>query len=610
MYKYNNTAAILSAALILTGACCSFGADIIAADPCAVTAGAELARSGIEQSSARLEPARMGEAFGIAVVFEGTADLHYYATPESAPAPGFELKVTAESAAFEFGPPAFPKWSVIKDAFGGDVEVYAGAFNVFVPITSARTPATGAGDVRITITGTACTSMICLPDFTKTLGTQIDWSARDSWKAVTLEAAGESGPAQAAGKPSLSAWLALLLALAAGVTLNIMPCVLPVIPLKVLSIFDQAKESKARGIALGLAFCVGILLFFAVIAVVTIILRLGYGTTLGWGQHFQNPAIVIAMSLLLVVVALFMFGTFTVTVPSSVAGRSGPRKGYVGSAAMGFFAAILSTPCSFGILALAFGWAQTQRLPLATLTIMLIGVGMALPYAILTSVPSLLKYVPKAGRWTELFKQSMGFVLLIVAAWLVTVLPQKRQLGVLFFAVILSFCLWMWGGWVNLMTPRRRKIVIRVVALAIVLLSAAFFLPEPRVAEIDWQDYEKSAVDEAFLSGSPVLIEFTAGWCMNCKFVEKLVYSRSDIADLIRQKGVVPFKADTTLRESPAAVDLKEVYGQVGVPVTVLFSPGKSEPDNLPGVVIHGRLKKLLKALPDRPADPNEQGDS
>ncbi len=601
----------MSTVLILISACCSFGARLIAADPCAVAAGAELARSGIEHSSARLEPARMGEAFGIAVVFEGTADLHYYATPESAPAPGFELKVAAESAAFEFGPPAFPKWSVIKDALGGDVEVYAGAFSVFVPITSAGTPATGTGDVRITITGTACTSMVCLPDFTKTLGMQIDWSARDSWKEVTLEVAGESGrPQEAGGKPSLSAWLALLLALAAGITLNIMPCVLPVIPLKVLSIFDQAKESKARGIALGLAFCAGILLFFAVIAVVTIVLRLGYGTTLGWGEHFQNPAIVIAMSLLLVVVALFMFGTFTITVPGSVAGRSGPRKGYVGSAAMGFFAAILSTPCSFGILALAFGWAQTQGLALATLTIMLIGVGMALPYAVLTSVPSLLKYVPKAGRWTELFKQSMGFVLLIVAAWLVTVLPQSRQLGVLFFAVILSFCLWMWGGWVNLMTPKRRKVTIRTVALAIVLLSGAFFLPEPKVAEIDWRDYEKAAVDEAVRSGSPVLIEFTAGWCMNCKFVEKIVYSRRDIADLIRQKGVVAVRADTTLRESPAAIDLKEVYGQVGVPVTVLSTPGKSEPDNLPGVVIHGRLKKLLKALPDRPADPNEQGDS
>ena len=600
----------MSIALILTGACCAFGADIIAGDPCAITGSAELARSGIEHSTARLEPARMGESFGIAVVFEGTADLHYYATPESAPAPGFELKISAKSAAFEFGPPALPKWSVIKDAFGGDVQVYAGTFNIFVPITSAGTPATGASEVLITITGTACTSMVCLPDFTKTLGMQIDWSTRSSWKAVTLEVAAESGPRQAARKPSLSTWLALLLALAAGITLNIMPCVLPVIPLKVLSIFDQAKESKARGIALGLAFCAGILLFFAVIAVVTIVLRLAYGTTLGWGEHFQNPAIVIAMSLLLVVVALFMFGTFTITVPGSVAGSSGTRKGYVGSAAMGFFAAILSTPCSFGILALAFGWAQTQGLALATLTIMLIGVGMALPYAILTSVPSLLKYVPKAGRWTELFKQSMGFVLLIVAAWLVTVLPQNRQLGVLFFGVILSFCLWMWGGWVNLMTPRRRKVVIRAVALVIVLLSGALFLPEPKVAEIDWQDYEKAAVDEAVRSGSPVLIEFTAGWCMNCKFVEKLVYSRSDIADLIRQKSVLAVRADTTLRESPAAIDLRGVYGQVGVPVTVLLSPGKSEPDNLPGVIIHGRLKKLLKALPDRPADLKEQGDS
>jgi len=562
----------------------------------AVTLPIELVRYEDEFSSVRIEPARIGFKSGIAVIFEGTDDLHYYAKRQTAPAPGFELKIEAKSDDFEFGEAVFPKWHIFQDPTGSKVEIYAGRFTVFVPIKSAKAPT--KADVKVKISGMACTSTFCLPPFEKTLQVRIDWSQRDSWKQIS--------PASSKIRNSKfeirnsSVWFALGLAFLAGLILNIMPCVLPVIPLKVLSIFEQAQHSRARCIVMGLSFCLGIVLFFASVAALNIILRLGYGTVLQWGDHFRNPVFIVAMSLLMVLLALFMFGIFTVTVPSSIAGKAGGSKGHLGSIGMGFLAGVLSTPCSFAILTAAFAWAQSQKLALASLAIMLMGVGMAAPYAILTSMPSLLKYLPKAGRWTELFKQTMGFVLLIVAVWLVTTLPELRKDGVLYFGVILAFCIWMWGGWVSLTTPAIRKWVIQIIAIAIAVAAGAWLLPGPGVEQVDWQTYDAALIEQTIKEQRPVLIEFMADWCLSCKTVEKLVYSRKDIAELIEQKGILAIRADTTEKDFPATLALKNVYNEPGVPVSMLFEPGKKEPTRWRGILFADELKKALKELSDR----------
>ena len=595
---------------VFVATCCALGentTDLSSTIITDLTTPVELVRVEKEFSSAHLEPARMDGEPGIAVIFEGTDDLHYYAKAETAPAAGFELKVEAKSDDFRFGQALFPKWEIFTDPTGNKVEVYAGHFTVFVPMKTktdkapTETTVIDRSSVRVKISGIACTSMVCLPPFEKMLQAKFDWSRRNSWKKISIETPGDADEEVETVKGAgYSAWFALGLAFVAGLILNIMPCVLPVIPLKVLSIFEQARESKARCIALGLSFCLGILLFFAALAVLNIILRLGYGTVFQWGDHFRNPVFLIAMSLLLVALALFMFGVFTIIVPSSIAGKAGPGKGLAGSVAMGFLAAVLSTPCSFAILTAAFAWAQTQKLPLATIAIMLIGVGMASPYAILTSMPSLLKYLPKAGRWTELFKQAMGFVLLIVAVWLITALPALRRDSVLYFAVVLGFCIWMWGGWVSLTTPTVHKWVIRAIAVVITVAAGAWLLPEPKMAEINWQGYNRALIDQAVEGRRPVLIEFMADWCLTCKAVEKTVYAREDIAELIKRKGVLAVKADTTVKDNPATLALKDVYNEPAVPVSILLIPGQKEPAKLHGLVIGAKLEELLKGLPDK----------
>jgi len=594
-------AGIISAVCVLVSACFAWGQNPDEPNSAAtgsVTTSVELARYENEFSSVRVESAQMNATFGLAVIFEGTGDLHYYAMPETAPAPGFELKVTAKSGNFSFGDAVFPKWKIFTDPVGSKVEVYAGDFTVFVPVTMATVPAQVTADIDVIISGITCTSKLCLAPFEKTLQTQIDWGRRDSWKQISLQSPEDTAsPVQVTKGPAYSTWFALALAFIAGLGLNIMPCVWPILPLIIMRIVDQAKSGRRQSIMMGLAFCIGILLFFACLAGANIILQSFYDRTLSWGDHLRNPAIVTALALLMIVMSLFMFGIFTITVPSSIASKSGSGKGYAGSIGMGFLAAILSTPCSFGILTVAFVWAQGQPLLLGTLAIMVIGLGMAAPYAILTSIPGWSKRLPRGGRWMELFKQTLGFVLLVIAVKLIKAAPAENRINLLYFAVVLSFSVWIWGTWVTYGSKLSHKLLVRGIAVLLVVLAFWFFF---RPELVDWQEYDTASIASAKSQQKPVLIKFTADWCTNCEIVDKFVFGRKDIAKLLEKKGVLTIKGDTTKASQPATLDLSNIYKEPGVPVTMLFLPGETEPVRLRDLFFADELKTLLEKLPDR----------
>ena len=585
--------------LVLTLSCCSWARDVNqppSASPDVSPATLELARYLKEFSSVRLEPARMDSAAGIALVFEGTADLHYYAKPETAPAPGFELKVKGKSDLFNIGHAVFPKWHIFTDSLGENIEVFSGNFVVFLPIALAENSSAGAGSVEVAISGIACTSLACLSPFEKTLHTTIDLNQNESWRQITLESRADERPIAAVQDYSI--WFALPLAFLAGLILNLMPCVWPVLPLIVMRIVEQAKQAKEKSATTGLTFCLGILLFFACLAAANIILRVVYGTVLQWGDQFRSPLFVGGMALLLVVLALSMFGVLTITVPSSIVGKAGSGKGYSGAIATGFLAAILSTPCGFGVLAASFGWAQAQHWLVAAVAIMTMGLGMAAPYAVLVSMPALLSRLPRPGKWMELFKQGIGFVLLIIAVKLISALPQTRRADVLYFAVVLAFCVWMLGAWTDFTTKPFRRRLVKIIAAALAIGAGWVFLAPPASDLIDWQDYDPAVIDDALAEERPVLIKFTADWCLSCQAAEKLVYAREDIAALIEQRNILPIKADTTDRASPATATLR-IYGEPGVPVTILFPPGDEEPLRMHGPWFARELKRALTKIAD-----------
>jgi thiol:disulfide interchange protein len=545
----------------------------------------------------------------LAVRFEMKKDWHFYASAGTAPG-GMNLKIHPSAKAKDiitFSQPLFPASLLYFDkTLNEKIEVFSGKFTVFLPFHIGEPRITGAYTdigIDIGIEGAVCSDVQCrMPDFGK-LSSSIKIApaaAMDKAKFALPEAAKQGKSAAPGGVVNYSLWFALGLAFLAGLSLNIMPCVWPVLPLIVMRIVEQAKQDKGKSIAMGFTFCLGILLFFAALAGANIVLQLFYGTVLQWGDQFRNPAFVTAMALLLVVLALFMFDVFTVTVPSSVAAKSGSGKGYLGAVGMGFLAAVLSTPCSFAILAAAFAWAQAQPLLLATVAIMVIGVGMAAPYVILTSMPGLLSRLPKAGRWMELFKQAIGFVLLGIAVKLIGALPQMSRMGVLYFAVALGFCVWMWGAWVSYDTKLSRKWLIRIIAIVLAVAAGWMFLRAPAKELIDWHSFDANLIETARAEGKPVLIKFTAGWCASCDVAEKLVYQRKDVAELIKQKGVVAIKADTTAKDYPATKALKDIYNEPGVPVSLLFAPGQKEPSVWRGISFAGELKSLLEKLPSK----------
>ena len=568
-----------------------------------------------EHSDARLEPVRVDGQPGLAVVFAGTKDLHYYARAETAPSPGLQLKVEASSSGVEFGKPVLPQWQKFVDSTGKTVEVYVGDFRVLLPIHKPATAASTAAQVAVRIRGIACTSQLCLPPFDKTLTTTVDLGSIDTWPqlspptialpAVVLPTAAVSAV------PAHGTALYYLLAVLAGLSINIMPCVLPVLPLILLRLIDQSKQAGGRRIASGLAFSAGVIAFFALFALVSAIINLTTGQVLDLNSLFRYPGAVVVLFLAIVFFGLAMLDVVTLSLPSAVTSRQGVASGLAGSAGMGFFAGVLSTPCSGALLGFVLVWAQTQPLLVSSMAIVLMGVGMALPYTVLVLVPSLIDRIPRPGRWMEIFKKSTAFLLFFIAVKLtLAALPKDRLLNVLTYGIIFSFCTWMWGKWVDFSTPASRRWMIRTTAVVIAAGAGLWLLPatgRSAQAAIDWQPYDAKLVQQAVAQNRPVLLDFMADWCTNCKIVDRRIYHDPDIARLIRSKDMLAIKADTTVIDYPATQDFQQIYGEAGnVPVNVILLPGGAQ-EKLRGIFDKGQLVQILNRLPEATAHGGEE---
>lgn len=581
----------------------------------------EMARVGDQHSQVHLEAARVEGQPALAVVFTGTHDLHYYARSETAPAPPFNLRVRPSADGLEFGEPIFPPWDIFHDVgLEKDVEVFVGDFKVLIPVKSAPSEPV---QISVQITGMACTSQLCLPPFDKTVTGIIDFASATQDEPIAARPAEPTQSQQAPASPSASAespapaeeatarqavlpystGVYYLLAIVAGISINIMPCVLPVIPLILVRLIDQSKRSGSNRIAAGMAFCAGVILFFAAFALVSAIINITTGAVLDLNSLFRYPTAVIVLFLAITFFGLAMLDVIPLTLPSAVASKQGAGSGLLGTAGMGFFAGVLSTPCSGALLGFVLVWAQTQPLLVSSVAIILMGVGMAIPYAVIVSIPSLLDRIPKPGTWMEIFKKSTGFLLFLIAAKLtLAALPKDRLLNVLMYGIIFSFCVWMWGKWVGFGTPAGKRRLVRAIALVIAIGCAIWLLPSstlPDGATLDWQDYDRDVVSSATSQRRPVLLKFTADWCTNCKTVEKSVYHDPEVIQWLEEKNVLPIKADTTVIDYPATKDFEEIYGEAGnVPVTIVLLPD-GEVHKLRGIFDKKKLIDLIKGLPE-----------
>ncbi len=537
-----------------------------------------------------------GAGSAVEIKFETAEDWHFYAYGENA------LKIIAEANGISFSQPVF---SFPHDYFdkitNQKLMVYSGTFYAFIPFTADTNSTTT--DVNIVIEGVACNNQLCKKanyQLSKTITISADAQMDSPAFSIPLQTLEIP---QSQKKSQTSATVALPLAIIAGLLLNVMPCVWPILPIIVMRLVTQAQRGKAKSFALGVAFGFGIVLFFVVLAAINIILKLSFGLVFQWGDQFRNSAFVTGMSVLMVVMALYMFGLFTIGIPAAVSGgkQSG---GFLGSIGMGFLAAVLSTPCSFAILTSVLAWAQTQPIPLATITILLIGVGMAAPYVVLTTIPKLLEKIPRPGKWMELFKHATGFILLGIAVKMLEAVPADKIINILYYVIVLTVCVWMWGVCISYDTPQAKKYSIRFIAVLLAMIFGFVLLTGPQKGLINWQPYNADVIAKAQQNKQPVLVEFTANWCFSCKILDKTVYSNKKIADLIKRKGVLAIKADTTDYDFPATRALKEIYNQPAVPVTVLLWPEESKPVILAGNLIKNELINNLQTLRD--ADKND----
>jgi len=409
--------------------------------------------------------------------------------------------------------------------------------------------------------------------------------------------------------------LILLFAFLGGLILNVMPCVLPVISLKILSFVSTARQVPGRLRKLGLVYGLGILVSFALLAVFSIVVHKAGGIA-DWGSAFRNPQFRIIITVLILLVALNLFGLFEVTLGGKTMGAAGQlasKQGYVGAFFNGVLATILATPCTAPFLGTAIAFAFTQP-ALVTLGIFLsAGLGLALPFVILCWQPWMLVFFPKPGVWMQQFKTGVGFAVLATAVWLFwftsTRMGKDAVLWFGLFLVLISFTAWLWGQFMQ--RSSRRSPVVSIMLLAALIFGYGYVLehkinwrhyaPDAKDG-IEWQVWSPEAVAKACREGHPVLVDFTADSCLNCKFNKMTSLEITATREKLKEINAVAFVADYT-DENPVIARELVRFKRAGVPMVLVY-PGRAnaEPELLPtilnpSVVLHslekaGRLSK------------------
>lgn len=384
---------------------------------------------------------------------------------------------------------------------------------------------------------------------------------------------------------SQSFWLVGLLALAGGLLLNLMPCVLPVLSLKALSLLQHRQEQRSTQRLHGLAYTVGVLLSFLLVAGLLLALQAA-GEQVGWGFQLQNPLFVTLLIYLLFVMGLSLSGLVSFGQGWMGLGDSLSRSsGYIGSFFTGVLAVLVASPCTAPFMGTALGYAVTQSAWVALAVFALLGLGMALPFLLLSFAPRVLRFLPRPGAWMETFKQFMAFPLYATALWLLWVLG--RQVGVdgmtvaLGGLLLLALGLWLVAGGRSYW---RKAVLVTAVVGALVILRLPVFAPVEKEAEgMVAQAYTPQTLQTLRAENKPVFVNLTADWCITCLVNEQVALSRKEVQQAFSKREIVYLKGDWTNRDENITHLLAQ-FGRNGVPL-YLFYPVGAEARLLPQVL-------------------------
>jgi thiol:disulfide interchange protein DsbD len=414
--------------------------------------------------------------------------------------------------------------------------------------------------------------------------------------------------------PVMSGSLAkfLLFGFLGGFILNLMPCVLPVISLKIFGFIQHAGQDRKRILRSGLAFIAGIFAWFIGLALLLIVLK-SAGREITWAFQFTNPYFVLFMSAVVLVFALNLFGVFEISLPKAanrgVLGWTA-REGDAGSFFQGVFATVLATPCTAPFLGTALGFAFTQSGWTILLMFLAIAAGMSSPYLLLSAQPAWLRLLPKPGPWMVHVKQLMGFLLLATLLFLLWVLGAQRGVDAILWAscflLALSVACWMKGAFLVPTASLTSRLVALVLMLVLVIGTGYYFIGEKfratklssaeTLAQGDWQPFTPQRLENELKQGRAVFVDFTAAWCLTCKFNEASVLESSAVRDAFQRHGIVKIKADWT-NADPAITKILKQFGRPGVPMYVLYPGNNAEPILFPELLTQSLILEKLETI-------------
>lgn len=469
------------------------------------------------------------------------------------------------------------------------VQSHHGRVVWYVPIAIAS----GVDPASLQITGSvvaqACDPHTCLPP-------------QEFPFAAALGSGVPVGGPPSAGPVSTNALSAMLgAALLGGLILNLMPCVLPVISLKLLAFVEQSGQSRARVFALNLWYAAGLILVFLVLA------TLSTAFSMAWGEQFTLTWFKVAITALVFVMALSFLGVWEIPIPGFVgsgkAGQLQAREGAVGSFSKGVFTTILATPCTGPFLGTVFGFTLKQPAYVTYLIFAAAGLGMALPYLVISLVPELIRLLPKPGAWMETLKEVMGFLLLATVVYLFTTMSPQYFVPSLALLVGLWFACWLIGRTPLTASPSRRRSAWlggTVTAMAVGLFGFTVLLEQPK---LPWKDFSAETLEQARAEGKTVMVDFTADWCPNCKWNLKFAIDTEAVGQLVAKNGVVPMVADWTDRSPAIKEFLVKRLNRQAIPVLAIWPAGATDDQViiLDGTLIKSQvLDALQRAGPSR----------
>jgi thiol:disulfide interchange protein DsbD len=420
--------------------------------------------------------------------------------------------------------------------------------------------------------------------------------------------------ARTANGETLSLPALLLLAIAGGMILNLMPCVFPVLSIKAIGLVEQAKKHPAAVRAKGLVFAAGAIASMLALAAVLLALRAG-GEEIGWGFQLQSPLFVTLLVYLLLAVGLNLSGVFEIG--GGLAGvGDGLTRGdsYHAAFFTGVLATLVATPCSAPFMAVAVGAALAQPAPVALAIFAALGVGLSLPYLVVSFVPWMRHALPKPGAWMDTLKQVFAFPMYGSAAWLLWVLAQQTSpLGLgaaLGGAILVALAAWAYQK--SKLSSARGRITALVTAAVAVLL--AVLLPVryagdavaaqpglPAAVGDTWIPYDAKKVAELNAAGKPLLVNFTASWCLTCLVNERSAFADAAVQAVFRDKGVTLMKGDWTNRD-PQITKALAAFNRAGVPLYLAYNSaaGAAQPVVLPQLLTAGVVRGAFSNLPNR----------